>query len=59
MPSRYDPAASPLLTDLYQLNMLQAYLEHGKTETAGFDGTATTLAGALTVTSAGTPRAAP
>jgi nicotinate phosphoribosyltransferase len=29
--------ASPLLTDLYQLNMLQAYLEHGKTETAVFE----------------------
>jgi nicotinate phosphoribosyltransferase len=28
---------SPLLTDLYQLNMIQAYLEHGKTETATFE----------------------
>ena len=28
---------SPLLTDLYQLNMIQAYLEHGKTETAVFE----------------------
>ena len=28
---------SPLLTDLYQLNMLQAYLEHGKTGTAVFE----------------------
>jgi nicotinate phosphoribosyltransferase len=32
-----DPAASSLLTDLYQLNMIQAYLEHGKTETAVFE----------------------
>jgi nicotinate phosphoribosyltransferase len=30
-------ADSPLLTDLYQLNMIQAYLEHGKTETAVFE----------------------
>ncbi len=30
-------ATSPLLTDLYQLNMLQAYLEHGQTETAVFE----------------------
>jgi len=37
MPSAYDPAASLLLTDLYQLNMLQAYLEHGKTQTAVFE----------------------
>jgi nicotinate phosphoribosyltransferase len=28
---------SPLLTDLYQLNMLQAYLETGRTETAVFE----------------------
>lgn len=28
---------SPLLTDLYQLNMIQAYLDHGKTETAVFE----------------------
>lgn len=26
-----------LLTDLYQLNMIQSYLEHGKTETAAFE----------------------
>jgi nicotinate phosphoribosyltransferase len=32
-----DPAASPLLTDLYQLNMIQAYLEHGETGTAVFE----------------------
>lgn len=32
-----DPVTSPLLTDLYQLNMLQAYLDHGKTETAVFE----------------------
>src|SRR5215467_7948434 len=28
---------SPLLTDLYQLNMIQAYLDHGKTEMAVFE----------------------
>jgi nicotinate phosphoribosyltransferase len=32
-----DLAASPLLTDLYQLNMIQAYLEHGETKTAVFE----------------------
>src|SRR5512145_3440420 len=32
-----DPAASPLLTDLYQLNMIQAYLEHGECRTAVFE----------------------
>jgi len=32
-----DLSKSPLLTDLYQLNMIQAYLEHGKTETAVFE----------------------
>ncbi|HWM48376.1 MAG TPA: nicotinate phosphoribosyltransferase [Xanthobacteraceae bacterium] len=30
-------AASPLLTDLYQLNMIQAYLDHGESETAVFE----------------------
>ena len=30
-------ATSPLLTDLYQLNMVQAYLDHGETKTAVFD----------------------
>ncbi|HEY6996084.1 MAG TPA: nicotinate phosphoribosyltransferase [Xanthobacteraceae bacterium] len=30
-------ATSPLLTDLYQLNMIQAYLDHGKTKTAAFE----------------------
>lgn len=30
-------AASPLLTDLYQLNMLQAYFERGHTDTAVFE----------------------
>jgi nicotinate phosphoribosyltransferase len=30
-------ATSPLLTDLYQLNMIQAYLDHGKTKTAVFE----------------------
>ena len=28
---------SPLLTDLYQLNMIQAYLDHGETNTAVFE----------------------
>ena len=28
---------SALLTDLYQLNMLAAYLDHGLTETAVFE----------------------
>ena len=32
-----EPATGALLTDLYQLNMIQAYLEHGKTETAVFE----------------------
>ena len=32
-----DPATSPLLTDLYQLNMMQAYLDRGMTETAVFE----------------------
>ncbi len=32
-----DITTSPLLTDLYQLNMIQAYLEHGQTETAVFE----------------------
>jgi nicotinate phosphoribosyltransferase len=31
------PATSPLLTDLYQLNMIQAYLDHGQTDTAVFE----------------------
>lgn len=31
------PATSPLLTDLYQLNMLQAYLDHGQVDTAVFE----------------------
>jgi len=30
-------SASPLLTDLYQLNMIQAYLDHGETRTAVFE----------------------
>ena len=29
--------ASALLTDLYQINMMQAYLDHGETETAVFE----------------------
>ncbi len=32
-----DPGRSLLLTDLYQLTMLQSYLEHGMTETAVFE----------------------
>jgi nicotinate phosphoribosyltransferase len=32
-----DLAATPLLTDLYQLNMAQAYLDHGETKTAVFE----------------------
>ena len=32
-----DPATSPLLTDLYQLNMIQAYLDHGETKPAVFE----------------------
>src|SRR5579862_120851 len=32
-----DPATNPLLTDLYQLNMIQAYLDHGDTRTAVFE----------------------
>jgi nicotinate phosphoribosyltransferase len=30
-------APSPLLTDLYQLNMMQAYLDHGETQSAVFE----------------------
>lgn len=32
-----DPATSPLLIDLYQLNMIQAYLDRGETDTAVFE----------------------
>jgi nicotinate phosphoribosyltransferase len=32
-----DPGASALLTDLYQLTMLQTYFEHGMTQTAAFE----------------------
>jgi nicotinate phosphoribosyltransferase len=32
-----DLTTSPLLTDLYQFNMIQAYLEHGETKTAVFE----------------------
>lgn len=32
-----DLSSSPLLTDLYQLNMIEAYLAHGETETAVFE----------------------
>jgi len=34
---------SPLLTDLYQLNMMQAYLDRGETQTAVFEFFARTL----------------
>jgi len=32
-----NPETSPLLTDLYQINMIQAYLDHGDTQTAVFE----------------------
>ena len=32
-----DLATSALLTDLYQLNMMQAYLDRGETKTASFE----------------------
>jgi nicotinate phosphoribosyltransferase len=32
-----DPGSSPLLTDLYQLNMIEAYLAFGETKTAVFE----------------------
>jgi nicotinate phosphoribosyltransferase len=32
-----DPATSALLTDLYQLNMMQAYVDRGETKTAVFE----------------------
>jgi len=32
-----ESATSPLLTDLYQINMIQAYLDHGDTGTAVFE----------------------
>jgi nicotinate phosphoribosyltransferase len=32
-----DPGKSPLLTDLYQLNMMQAYLDHADTKAAVFE----------------------
>jgi nicotinate phosphoribosyltransferase len=35
--SLLDAATSPLLTDLYQINMIQAYLDHGDTDTAVFE----------------------
>src|SRR5579871_4787535 len=36
-PPEMTDATSPLLTDLYQLNMVQAYLDRGETKTAVFD----------------------
>jgi Nicotinate phosphoribosyltransferase (NAPRTase) N-terminal domain len=35
--AQMDLTMSPLLTDLYQLNMIQAYLDHGETNTALFE----------------------
>ena len=35
--SLLDAATSPLLTDLYQINMIQAYLDHGNTDAAVFE----------------------
>src|SRR4029077_5652856 len=32
-----DPQPGALLTDLYQLNMMQAYLDHGETKPAVFE----------------------
>jgi nicotinate phosphoribosyltransferase len=32
-----NPLTSPLLTDLYQMNMIQAYLDRGETKTAVFE----------------------
>jgi nicotinate phosphoribosyltransferase len=32
-----EAAVSPLLTDLYQINMIQAYLDHGDADTAVFE----------------------
>ena len=32
-----NPLSTPLLTDLYQLTMLQAYFEHQMTDTAVFE----------------------
>ena len=32
-----EPGSSPLLTDLYQLNMIDAYLAHGESKTAVFE----------------------
>ena len=37
MTSPIDPSTSPLLTDLYQLNMVQAYLDRGETGEAVFE----------------------
>jgi len=37
MTSAMNPETSPLLTDLYQINMIQAYLDHGDTQTAVFE----------------------
>ena len=32
-----NPSSSALLTDLYQMNMIQAYLDHDQTKTAVFE----------------------
>ena len=36
-PQSRDPGSSALLTDLYQLTMLQTYYEQGMTDTAVFE----------------------
>ena len=37
IPSTMTPSASPLTTDLYELNMVQAYLDHGENNEAVFE----------------------
>jgi nicotinate phosphoribosyltransferase len=37
MTNEVTPDVSPLLTDLYQINMIEAYLDHGETQTAVFE----------------------
>ena len=50
-------AASPLLTDLYQLNMIQAYLDHGETEDGGLRVLRAQAAGAARLPDRGRARA--
>ena len=52
-----EAATSPLLTDLYQLNMIQAYLDHGDTDTAVFELFVRSAAGAARIFAGGRPRA--